>query len=389
MQVRIFIFLVIMALLSSHQSEAQIITLSNKAQISLITGSPGQDVYNIFGHSGLRVYDPSIGLDIMYSYGTFDFDTPNFLLKFAQGKLNYSISVAQYPPFIAFYQREGRTVYEQVLDLTFEEKNAVFAFLQNNFKPENRYYLYDFFYDNCSTRIRDALKKIFKDNIKYNEDQLAQNKSFRACVDPYVNKPWVRFGIYLLLGAPADKIADGYNTMFLPDNLMEGFSKAQIKRNGQWIALAPESKIVSQSLISAPPFMWLNPYSVMWGLSAVLILITFLGYRKQKISYALDFGLFFLMGLVGLLFLFMWFGTNHQTCAWNFNLLWALPTHAFAAWGLLFGREKPWLKTYFKVTAGIQAVLLLAWVFLPQDMHGALPPWVLMLGLRAARIAYN
>jgi hypothetical protein len=366
---------------------AQSVQVSKSAQISLITGLPGQDVYNLFGHSGLRVYDPSIGLDIMYSYGTFDFDDPDFLLKFTQGKLKYFLSVSQYQPFIAFYKREGRTVYEQVLTLDDAQKQALFSFLQTNFKPENRYYLYDFFYDNCSTRIRDALKTTFGEDLKYVTDKFPENQSFRKWVDPYITKPWIRFGIYLLLGSPADKVAAPYDYMFLPDNLMDGFEKAQIKQGDKFVTLAPKANLVSQSLISAPPYPWFNPYSLMWGVSAILLVITILGYRKKKIAYGLDFALFFLMGLVGLLFLFMWFGTNHQTCAWNYNLIWALPTHAVIAWTLLFAKDKKWVKIYFNVVVFINLILVSSWLLLPQEMHGALPPFVLILALRASRIA--
>ncbi len=389
MQNRSFIFFCCLFLgwiCHTPKVSAQSVQLARSAHISLITGRPGQDVYNLFGHSGLRVYDPSIGLDIMYSYGTFDFEDPDFLLKFTQGKLKYFLSVSHYQPFIDSYKREGRTVYEQILNLNDTQKQALFSFLQTNFKPENRYYLYDFFYDNCSTRIRDALKTTLKDDLKYVMEGFPKDKSFRACVDPYITKPWIRFGIYLLLGSPADKIASPFDFMFLPDNLMEGLKKSQIKQGNVFVSLAPEANIVSQSLISAPPYPWFNPYSLMWGLSGLLLVITVLGYLKKKVAYGLDFAIFFLMGLVGLLFLFMWLGTNHQTCAWNYNLVWALPTHAVAAWGLLFAKNKKWVKLYFKITMFVQLLLISCWVLLPQEMHGALIPWMMILALRASRI---
>ena len=141
-------------------SEAQPSTLSEEAEISIITIGPGKNLYDKFGHSAFRVKDEANGIDWAYNYGTYDFNTPNFYTKFAQGKLNYNLSVSYFEPFFENYIAENRWVKEQVLNLTVEEKNALFQFLENNAKPENRGYLYDFFFDNCATKIRDVLVSV-------------------------------------------------------------------------------------------------------------------------------------------------------------------------------------------------------------------------------------
>src|SRR5690606_5550069 len=121
----------------------------------------GDDLYATFGHSAVRVTDSSAGIDYVFNYGTFDFDTPHFYWKFVRGKLMYSLSAMDFPTFMQAYREEGRSVTEQVLNLSCPEKEMIWQFLQQNYLPENRDYKYDFLYDNCSTRIRDIFDKIF------------------------------------------------------------------------------------------------------------------------------------------------------------------------------------------------------------------------------------
>ena len=148
-------------------SEAQVTTLSEAAEISIITIGPGKNLYDKFGHSAFRVKDEANGIDWAYNYGTYDFNTPNFYTKFAQGKLNYNLSVAYFEAFYQNYVQENRWVKEQVLNLSSTEKNELFQYLQNNATPENRGYLYDFFFDNCATRIRDVLKAVLGEELQY------------------------------------------------------------------------------------------------------------------------------------------------------------------------------------------------------------------------------
>src|SRR5690606_34037655 len=143
----------------------------------------------------------------VYNYGTFDFDTPNFYVKFARGKLNYILNVTTFDRFIRTYQIEGRWVKRQILNLTETEKQALFNFLENNALPENRDYKYDFFYDNCSTRIRDVLEYILGDKLHYPENPADSVQTFRNLIDLYLTDlKWSDLGIDLALGAPTDKV---------------------------------------------------------------------------------------------------------------------------------------------------------------------------------------
>ena len=129
-------------------------------QISLLTCDPGDQLYSAFGHSAIRVLERTTGEDLVFNYGTFDFNTPYFYVKFTQRTLDYMLSVSTYERFLAEYNYYQRDVREQVLDLSPEQIERLVEFLQINYRPQNRFYRYDFFYDNCATRIRDVMDRV-------------------------------------------------------------------------------------------------------------------------------------------------------------------------------------------------------------------------------------
>jgi hypothetical protein len=146
----------ILFLVTTYQAIAQKQQLSDQAVISLITADPGEELYSLFGHSAIRVKDTVNNQDLVFNYGTFNFNTPNFYMKFTRGKLLYMLSIQQFDRFKRSYEYEKRDLKEQILNLTQDQKQAIFQFLLWNYQPENRYYKYDFFFDNCATRIRDV-----------------------------------------------------------------------------------------------------------------------------------------------------------------------------------------------------------------------------------------
>ena len=376
-----FALLILMFILNQQSIAA--LELSKNAQISLITGSPGTELYTLFGHSAIRVYDPFYGFDILYNYGTFDFNTPNFTLKFVQGRLNYALSKEYYQAFVEFYKREGRSIDEQVLDLTQVQKQKLFDFLEENYKPENRFYKYDFFFDNCSSRIRDVLIKVYKSDIVFENTTPKESKTFKALLDPYLKDAWLSLGIYLILGAPADKVASKSDYMYLPDYLNYAFADAKIKNGDEMIPLVKETKSVYQAIVTRPATYFFTPHLVFWVFLGVIAGITYLGYQRNKIAKGLDFFIFFLMGLVGCFFLFTWFGTDHQVLPMNFNMLWALPTHFIFAFYLWKGKLPNFVKIYFLISAFILIFTLVGWFFLPQRLHTAIIPIILVLLIRS------
>ena len=223
----VLVFLLSLAGISSSIC-AQDIELGAESRISVLTCGPGSDLYSKFGHTAFRVQDPSLGLDWVYNYGTFDFDQPNFYLKFARGQLDYALSRQLFPNFLYVYQLENRWVREQWLDLEASERQEVFAFLEENYRPENRYYKYSFLRENCATKIPDILQQSLTGELFIASDQERLDKTFRDLIQSNLHtNSWSSFGIDLALGARIDRKATARERQFLPEYVMEHLAAAQ------------------------------------------------------------------------------------------------------------------------------------------------------------------
>ncbi|EPR74565.1 hypothetical protein ADIWIN_0417 [Winogradskyella psychrotolerans RS-3] len=214
MKLKLLSFIFLFTITSTFAQQFQ---LSDEAEISVLTIGPGESLNDAFGHNGFRIKDTNLEIDVVYGYGEYDFDAPNFYLKFAQGKLNYLISRHNFDRFFYAYTNANRTIEEQVLNLSREEKQNVFNFLENNYKPENRRYLYDFFYDNCATRIRDVAQTTTKGDLKFISPEHLEPKTFRELIHEQVGlNTWGSFGIDIALGSVIDRQASAKEFMFLP-----------------------------------------------------------------------------------------------------------------------------------------------------------------------------
>ena len=356
-------------------------------RISLITCSPGSELYSTFGHSALRVVDRSTGTDIIYNYGVFDFYDPDFYVKFVKGKLLYYLDQENFSDFLYNYSADNRTVSEQVLELSCTEKKDMQQFLFTNLRPENKTYKYDFLFDNCTTRLRDLV--LTKSGKKYYTTSILPNPetSFREHIHYYLNKNqmhWAKLGIDLLLGAKLDRHMSEEEAMFLPDYLEKGFdsskyaSKPLVKNK---IILYSRKENAEEN--KKPLF---TPLAIFSLLLVAIVLITLMPFKGSgPLLKVTDYILFLTTGLLGILLVFMWFGTDHQVCGNNYNLLWALPTHVVAAF--LIRKQTILSKRYFRSTAILSCILLIAWFFLPQALNPALIPVVLLLGFRSWKIS--
>ena len=191
-------------LLISYQWLYSSVQLSEGSKISLLTCSSGEELYSVFGHSAIRVNDPDNKIDLVYNYGTFDFSTSYFYFKFAHGNLNYMLASGQFRYFLPGYVMENRSVKEQILNLSQKERQKLFDAIIVNSQPENRNYRYDFFYDNCATRIRDIVLKSIEGQYVIDKES-THNMTMRQLYGQYLNKSlWTQFGIHLLLGMKAD-----------------------------------------------------------------------------------------------------------------------------------------------------------------------------------------
>ena len=370
-----FIFLVFMATLTATGQD------SSRLRISLLTCTPGEELYSTFGHSALRVIDSNAVTDIIYNYGTFDFNDPDFYSKFIKGKLLYCLSIEPVDDFLFSYQMEDRGVREQVLKLTGPEKIAIRQALLENLKEENRWYKYDFVLDNCTTRLRDIILK-YKHPVSPLPPVMPVQYTFRNAIHLYLDKNkkyWSKLGIDLLLGARMDKQMTVAQQEFLPDNLMIALDSARPE------VMVQSSRILYTPQNPLPGNSGITPLVCFTLLLMVFILFSFLQWRS--LLRIADFTLFFLVGLLGILLVFMWWGTDHIMTKENYNLLWALPTHTFFAFTIR--KQQKGFKLYFLVTAILMGIILLSWYFLPQQLNIALIPIVILLLYRSIAIFKN
>ncbi|MBC7935690.1 MAG: DUF4105 domain-containing protein [Rhizobacter sp.] len=351
---------------------------SSRLRISLLTCSPGDELYSIFGHSALRVIDSNSVTDHVYNYGTFNFDDKNFYLKFVRGKLLYYMSIEQFTDFRDLYQYTNRGMTEQVLDLSAEEKQVFKQFLVENLKEENKFYQYDFFFDNCTTRVRDLIVK-YKQPAPLLPAVRPPGMRFRQAIHEYLDRgkqPWSKLGIDILLGAKTDRVMTAAEQQFLPDNLMMALDS---NRNGR-LALSSQNLYPLQEQTTGKPFF--TPLISFSILLLVFVLLHFTAGKKWPLLMAgLDGMLFFLTGLLGFILVFMWVATDHSMTKNNYNLLWALPTHLFISF--FISSKKLWVKRYLNFTFLAGVLLLFAWAFIPQQLNTALVPFVLLLMFRA------
>lgn len=374
------LFLIIV-LFSSFNGLAQGPTLSNQAEISVITCGPYQgELYSAFGHSAIRVYDPQLGLDLALNYGVFDFDQPNFYLNFTRGHLLYKLGTYPYDLFRDHYIARNRYVHEQTLSLTQHQKQKVFDYLYWNAQPENVNYLYDYFYNNCATKVRDVFITVFKDSVTFDGSYIKTDYSIRDLTDVYLTQqPWGDLGIDICLGLPMDKKASPYEYMFLPDYIESGFNNATL--GGK--PLVKETQVVYAAIPDEKSFSLFHPWIVLGTFFLLVLALTYFDWKRKKLSRWFDVTLFFIVGLIGSLLFILWVATDHNAAANNLNILWAFPIHVFVSWLILSKKRQAFVKKYFTVTGIVLVAVLLLWFVLPQQLNIFLIPVVAALALRA------
>lgn len=361
----------------------------NDLRVSILTCAHGEQIYASFGHSAFRVQSQSHKIDKVYNYGTFDYHQPFFVLKFVRGFLDYAVSGYAYKYFCTEYVIEKREVREQVLNLSPEQALAVFNFLEWNSLEKNRYYKYNFLEDNCATRIRDVLKNSCGDNIIFPDT--TYSFTLRQAIDERIEEmPWFRFGITLLMGLPVDKKATAMTAMFLPDYVYNTINETKIVHDGNIEPLLKRSSTVVKAehpVNRTDILTYLSPALLFWILFAVWAWFTYKEIKNHTYHSGGDKALLMVLGLFGILFLVMWFLTEHTVTAWNMNILWALPTHAVAAWAVK--SQANFWKSYYKVSALITGAMLLFAPLIPQHYDPAFYPILLIATMRLARIGWR
>lgn len=353
--------------------------LSEHTKVSLLTSSPGEDLYAQFGHSAIRITDTLSGQDLVFNYGLFDFNTPGFYLKFIRGKLPYQLGIQRFEPFLNAYIEENRQCRELEINLSEKERLALIHFLSVNYLPENREYPYDFFFDNCATRIRDILENNFQAN--YPDTSLIKKASFRHFLAEYVGQnSWINVGFYLILGLPADAIATFRDEMFLPDYLEKHLENAFL---GSQPLTKNKIKILFQNQPEKSVSFLPSPILVSCLLFFMALIFTF--YYTKRWTKIFDIVFFSLISLSGMLFVFMWVGTDHFVTHKNMNLLWANPLYILVIFNLYSGKNGKYLLLFLLT---LNLIVLTGWKILPQEFHVAMIPFILTSILRMADQLY-
>lgn len=292
---------------------------TDSIEISLLTCAPGTEMYSLYGHTVIRYTDYKKDIDLAINYGVFSFDKPFFILRFIFGLTDYEMGVMPFDYFYYEYSNCNRTVIQQVLNLTKEEKLAIIAALEKNYLPENRTYRYNYFYNNCTTRARDIIENNINGKIIFSNER-ALYPSFRKLIH-YFNKdyPWARFGNDILLGANADKNTTHTEYQFLPFNLKKDFDKALIKdTNGKIKPLVKNSfTLIDKEQEGVSSEFFLRPNTCAIIILCVIVLIILFEFLYKKDLWFFDSILMFFDGCIGLVLFIMIFSKHPAT---NFNL---------------------------------------------------------------------
>jgi len=389
------VFSVLLLLASLSQSmlvSAQEKPLSDSAFVSLITVSPGQDIYAHYGHTALRVADTKNGFDLVFNYGLFDFNSPNFIYRFVKGETDYVCGAFSYSDFLLEYQMENRCVIEQILNLNAQEKESIWQALVKNIQPENRTYRYNFFFNNCSTKPRDVIVQGVLGKVDYRTE--GYYPTLRCVIHHYTNThPWTQFGIDFLIGAQADKPATLSDQQFAPEILSESFAMAVVvddsAKTRPLVLKTRQAVSVDASRIEKT-FQMPGPISVAWFLFVIIAGLTVYEILKRKHFQAVTAVLYGIFGITGSLIAFMVLFSIHPTTHVNYLLLWQNPLHLIFAFGMIFGSfRKKIAKSYLAANLLLQLLALVGiWIF-PQELHPAMYPLLLMLLMRSALGVYQ
>ena len=365
-------FLLFVGILSANASSM------DRVRISLLTCAPGSEIYALFGHSAIRYENPDQQEDWVFNYGMFSFKDPNFVMRFVKGETDYQLGVIPFAYFEAEYAMRGSSVYQQVLNLTNEEKECLIRLLKENYLPANRVYRYNYFYDNCTTRARDKIEESIQGNVVYPENDA--EVSFRSILHEFMkDSHWSEFGIDLCLGSEADQPIDERKQMFAPFYMLEAARGAMIHRGDTVVPLVlEESKIVDAVLEDEPAFP-LSPMTCSLLLLLMTIAVVAWGIRKGRSCLAWNVLLFFLQGVGGCIIAFLFFFSLHPTVGSNWLLMLFNPLPLLYLPVMIYrgiqGKRDPY--HWFNIVCLTSFMILM--LFLPQEFNATIVPLALSL----------
>lgn len=336
------------------------IPFSSNLRVSLLTQDEGDEMYAYFGHTAIRVTDDSLEIDLVFNYGTFDFSTQNFYIRFIKGDLDYCLSIDEYDSFVHFSDKTKRTIHEQVLNMSFEEKCNVVNLLTDCYNSPARYYRYDFLRNNCSTKIRDIIEQATNGRIDFSKFDL-NGSSFRQLLKPYVARNyWINFGINFLMGMETDKEAQPTDYMFLPVYI---YKYLENTGNAEKAVIILDASPDKNNVFD---FSYLIPWLI------VLLMVGLSLWKKtRKISL---YFISVIFSLFGLLVLTLGIYSLHPALGHNMNMIWTIP-----ALLILIVRKGKVANFIRYAYISILLLIFINWFWLPQEMSATFIPWMLLM----------
>ncbi len=366
------IFLIIFLFIVSFSLKA-----NDETQFSIITIGPYEsELYSAFGHSGIRYVDKNNNIDHFYNYGIFDFNQPNFYVNFLNGKLLYMVAKYDYRSAEKYYINQDRYIKEQVLSLNESEKILLYNILEQNIRPENRTYLYNYVYNNCATQIRDVLNNVYGESLSFTSEP--EKKSFRHLMDLYLeNNKWGDLGIDICLGPEIDYIISFDKEMFLPEYLFKGLENAVKDGNKNVVS---KTNIINLQKEEFENYS-LGPYYIFLIFFIISIYISF-----RQVKYGIKYFIFdsihlMISGIIGCLLIYLWFFTDHLS-SYNFNIVWAMPFNIIISILILVNPNSSLVKWYMFLYCVLIFSLLILWNLIPQNLNNILIPLILGILLR-------
>ena len=380
MKKRYLLLLLLFYFIKPVNSQVQ---LSVYSEVSIVTAGPGTELFESFGHSAIRIKDPVLQLDLVYNYGMFDWKAPNFYLNFVKGRPKYSLARYDFKYFLRSYKNQKRWVKQQVLNLNQKERQAFFQYLEQNALPKNASYVYDPYYNNCATKLREITDLILGEKVQFNDNHLEKNKSLRQLMGKEISwNTWGSLGINIALGSKLDLNATAKQYMYLPDYVYSGYKNAKVFVKNEPIDLIKKEISLLNFEESTPKIKIFNPFLIFSIISIIGLLITFNDFKKNKRTQILDFILFFSTGIIGLLIVFLWFFTDHVTAPNNFNFLWAFAPNFIIAFFLLKEEQLNWIKKYLQIILLLLFIIPIVWLLKIQQLPISIIPLLILLFVR-------
>ena len=353
----------------------------NRYKISILSIGEGPSLVDAFGHTAIRVKDAQLKNDIVFNFGVYDFNSPNFYSNFVKGRPEYKLGIQNYNNLIQNYIRQKRYIVEHQLNLDQNSTKIIIDLLVE--KLNDPYYIYDYFRDNCTTRAADIV--IDKTNNKFKDDKLESEAilTYRDLIHRKINEnSWAALGIDLCLGAIIDKKINTRETFFLPENLMNYLDLYEgdiIKRN---IIYSPESEISYRENLPSPLLINLI-------LSLIIVAITIFNFKSNKWNKSLDSLIFLISGSIGILIIYLWFFSNHFAGAQNFNFLWAFPLNFALIFAIYKNKIPNWSIGYIKLLIILIILLFLHWTTGVQKYNLTLLPIFVALLIRYSFLVHR